>query len=69
MEGALGRELEFNSPLRYCGGGSFGDVAEETDEESYDLVERLGDRGFGLCDWVAMAEEGLRRVNRSWVAL
>lgn len=29
---------------RYLDGGR-GDVADETDDESYDLVEGLGDRG------------------------
>lgn len=34
---------------RYCEGG-FGDVADETEEESKDRVERLGDRENWLCD-------------------
>ena len=46
---ALGRALVPRSPPRYRGGGR-GDVAEETDEESYDLVDGLGDRAYGLCD-------------------
>lgn len=33
---------------RYCGGG-LGDVAEETDDESYEWVETLGDRVKELC--------------------
>ena len=32
-------------------------MAEDTDEESYDLVEGFGDRGYGLCDAAAMLEE------------
>jgi hypothetical protein len=42
-------------PLRNCDGG-FGEVAEETEDESKDRVERLGDRGNGLCDGAAMAQ-------------
>ena len=34
-----------------CG---LGEVADETEAESYDLVEGLGDRGYGLCDAAAM---------------
>lgn len=36
--------------------GCLGEVAEETEDESYDLVEGLGDRGYGLCDDAAMAD-------------
>lgn len=37
------RELWFNTPMYWeCG---LGEVADETDEESYDLVERFGERG------------------------
>lgn len=38
---------------RYRDGGR-GEVADDTDDESYDLVEGLGDRGYGLCDVSAM---------------
>jgi hypothetical protein len=34
----------------------FGDVADDTEDESYDLVDGLGDRGKGLCDEVAIVE-------------
>ncbi len=37
-----------------CG---LGEVAEETDEESYDLVDGFGDRGKALCDGVAIFED------------
>lgn len=43
-------------PPKYWAGGA-GEVAEDTDEESYDLVEGFGDRGYGLCDAAAMLEE------------
>lgn len=32
-------------PPRYCCVTGAGEVAEETDDESYDLVEGFGDRG------------------------
>lgn len=50
----FGRGLGFISPPRYCAGG-FGEVADETDDESYDRLDGLGDREYGLCDDVAMA--------------
>lgn len=53
----FGRGLGFIKLPRYCEGG-LGDVAEETDDESYDLLERLGDRGYALCDGVAMVRKG-----------
>jgi len=34
-----------------------GEVADETEDESYDLVEGLGERGYGLCDEAAMMED------------
>lgn len=43
-------------PPKYWAGGA-GEVAEDTEEESYDLVEGFGDRGYGLCDAAAMLEE------------
>lgn len=51
-------------PPRYCNGG-FGDVAEETEEESKERVERLGDRGYWLCGGAAIARAGGQRVIRS----
>jgi len=39
--------------LRYWAGG-LGEVADETEEESYDLVDGFGDRGKALCDGVAI---------------
>lgn len=42
--------LVLMSPPRNCGGGA-GEVADDTDDESYDLVEGFGERGYGLlCD-------------------
>lgn len=35
--------LALITPARYCDEG-LGDVADETEEESYDLVDRFGDR-------------------------
>lgn len=49
---------------RYREGGR-GDVADETDDESYDLVEGLGDRGYGLCDVSAMISVYFDRVHQS----
>lgn len=43
-------------PPKYWAGGA-GEVAEDTEEESYDLVEGLGDRGYWLCDAAAMFDE------------
>lgn len=54
LETALGLELAPSNPPRYLDGG-LGEVAEETEEESYDLVDGLGDRAYGLCDGSAMA--------------
>ena len=42
-------------PPRYWVGG-LGEVVEETDEESYDLVDGFGERGYGLCD-AAMVDD------------
>lgn len=45
------------SPVRYWPGG-LGDVAEETEEESYDLEEGFGDRGnCWLCEEVAIVSD------------
>jgi hypothetical protein len=54
--GGTGLDLApvFANPPRYWVGG-FGDVADETEDESYDLVDGFGDRGYGLCDEAAMA--------------
>jgi hypothetical protein len=62
--GCAGLDLApvFASPPAYCVGG-FGEVAEETDEESYDLVDGFGDRGYGLCDDAAMAVGCLKCQN------
>lgn len=49
----LGLELAPRRPPKYLDGG-LGEVAEETEEESYDLVDGLGDRAYGLCDGSAM---------------
>ncbi|EQB56143.1 hypothetical protein CGLO_03871 [Colletotrichum gloeosporioides Cg-14] len=53
-----------------CGGGAavvLGEVADETEEESYDLVEGLGDRGYGLCDDAAIAERCSNdQYSRDW---
>lgn len=51
--------LVFIKPPRYWVGG-FGEVADETEEESYDLVDKLGDREYGLCDPDAAMIEGLK---------
>lgn len=59
--GGFDLALVLISPPRYGGGGGgAGEVAEETEDESYDLVDGFGDRGYGLCDAVAMfkASEG-----------
>lgn len=37
---------------RYCDGG-FGEVADDTDEESKDRVDKLGDRTKAACDGTA----------------
>ena len=50
-------------PPRYWAGG-FGEVAEETEDESYDLVDRFGDRAKALCEEDAMAD---RRPSSSEV--
>lgn len=51
--------------FRYWACG-LGDVAEETDEESYDLVDGFGDRGKALCDGVAIfAKTFLESVSPS----
>lgn len=42
--GGFALALVLISPPKYCGGGA-GEVADETDDESYDLVEGFGDRG------------------------
>lgn len=42
--GGFDLALVLISPPRYCTAGA-GEVAEETEEESYDLVEGFGDRG------------------------
>lgn len=47
------------NPPKYWDGG-FGEVADETEEESYDLVDRFGDREYGLCDPDAAMLEGLK---------
>lgn len=44
---------------RYCVCG-LGEVADETEEESYDLVDGFGDRGKGLCDDDAAIVPSLR---------
>lgn len=51
----FGLELEPIKLLRswICGRG---EVADETEEESYDLVDGLGERGKGLCDDAAIME-------------
>lgn len=46
-------------PPKYCVGG-FGEVADETEDESYDLVDRFGDREYGLCDPDAAMVEDLK---------
>lgn len=53
--GGFALALVLISPPKYCGGGA-GEVADETDDESYDLVEGFGDRGYGLCDAAAILE-------------
>lgn len=51
--------VAFNMPPRYLDGGR-GDVADETDDESKDLVDGLGDRGYVLCDGSAMAHKKIK---------
>lgn len=42
--GGFDLALVLMRPLRYWAAGA-GDVADETEDESYDLVEGFGDRG------------------------
>lgn len=50
-------------------------MADETDDESYDMLDGLGDREYGLCDDVAMAPRrfddqsstGCCRLGLDWV--
>lgn len=56
-EGGVGagpREAPMILP-RYCGGG-LGDVAEETEDESKERVDKLGERANALCGGAAMID-------------
>lgn len=44
-------------PPRYVDGG-FGEVADDTEEESNDRVDKLGDRAKALCGGAAMIKHG-----------
>jgi hypothetical protein len=50
---------------RYCEGG-FGDVADETEEESKDLVDRFGDRANEGCDGAAMMMISHQTMVSQW---
>lgn len=50
-------------PPRYCVGG-FGEVADETEEESKDLVDKFGDRAKEGCDGAAMMVSYQTTVSR-----
>lgn len=42
-----------------------GEVADETEEESYDLLDGLGERGKGLCDDAAIVIKELQDPSYS----
>ncbi len=61
---AVDRGTGFMTPPAIYWPPGFGEVADETEDESYDLVDRFGDRGgYMLCNDAAISDSSLRAVQ------